>query len=112
MAHKWYDIAEKKLDTEDEIQISYLGKLDGEYGYLCLSKRKLLFVNQEGFFRKSYKLTLVIPYEEIGRISHEGRYKLNLIDVEGKKHDFVTSDLPESIIEKSLKDLISAGQSH
>lgn len=105
---KWYEFAEKSLDHGDEIQKIYVGKIDGERGYLCLSNMKLLFVHEEGFLRKTYDVTIDLPYEKIGKISREGRYELNLVEVEGQKHDFKTVEPPVSVIEKSLKDLMKS----
>ena len=103
---KWYDLAEKNIEQGDSIQKSYEGKLNGKTGYLILSNRKLLFVREEGFLRKTYDLSLDLPYEKIDKISHEGRYELELTDVEGKKHDFKTFAVPVSRIAESLEDLV------
>ena len=106
MAARWHEIVDKNLESGDELQKTYPGKLDGKNGHLCLSKRKLLFVHESGFMRKSYDLTLDLPYENIGEISRKGRYELDLTDVEGKRRDFRAGEIPASIIEKSIEELI------
>jgi hypothetical protein len=40
-------------EHEDRIQKSYPGKFDGKNGYLMMSNQKLVFVNEEGFIRKT-----------------------------------------------------------
>ena len=102
IAPKWFEIAEKSLDEGDDIQKSFQGKLDGDRGYLCLSNKKLLFVHEEGFLKKSYDLILDLPKEKVDKISHDGKYKLDITETEGKKHKFETFELPVSIIEKAL----------
>lgn len=98
---KWYDIAEKALDQEDKILKSYPGRLDGSSGYLMISMKKILFVHEEGFLHKTYDLALEMPIDKI-LISHKGKYELDITDNEGKRHQFRTTDIPVSIIEKSL----------
>lgn len=102
---KWYDLAEKRLEREDEIQKSYPGKFDGERGFLMLSNEKLLFVKEEGFLRKNYELIQEMPYEKIGKIIHDDRNTMELTDVEGTKYEFETYEIPVNIIEDSLKEL-------
>jgi len=55
-------IIEENLGLEDKIQETYEGKLDGVYGIILISKRKLLFITEKGIFRKSYNLVLALPY--------------------------------------------------
>jgi hypothetical protein len=105
MPQKWYELATKALDDEDEIEKSYPGNLDGKNGYLLMSNEKLLFVREEGFLRKNYELTLDLPYETIGKIMPNGKNKLDIVDVKGVKHEFKPLEISVSIIEKSLEDL-------
>ena len=102
IAPKWYEIAEKTLEEGDKIQKSFQGRLDGDGGYLCLSNKKLLFVHEEGFLSKSYELILDLPKEKIEKISQDGKYKLDIVETEGKKHKFNSLDIPASVIEKAL----------
>ena len=55
-------IVEESLGPEDKTQKSYEGKIDGAYGIMSMSKRKLIFITEKGFFRKSYNLVLDLPY--------------------------------------------------
>ena len=107
MSTKWHDMGEKVLDHDDKIQKSYPGKLDGKSGYLMMSNRKLVFVHEEGFIRKTYNLTLDLPYGKIGKINPQGKYELEITDTDGVKHSFKIEDLNISIVEKSLEELKS-----
>jgi len=107
MSKKWHDMAEKVLDHEDRIQKSYSGKLDGKNGYLMMSNRKLLFVHEKGFMKKTYDLTLDLPYGKIGKINPHGKYELEITDTDGVKHSFKAMGLNISIVEKSLEELKS-----
>jgi len=105
MAPKWMDIAERNLETGDEIEKTFPAELKDQYGYILMSNRKLQFVSEEGFLRKSYDLLLDIPYERIEAISQGGKYELDITDKDGEKHRFITRDLTASIPEKNLKEL-------
>ena len=110
MSSKWYEIAEKVLDHEDMIQKSYPGKFDGNKGYLVMSNQKLVFVNEEGFIRKTYSLILDLPYGKIGKINPNGKYELEITDVDGVKRSFKTYELNISLVEKSLEELKSPSE--
>jgi hypothetical protein len=107
MSSKWREIAEKVLEHEDRIQKTYPGKLDGKNGYLMMSNRKLLFVRQEGFMHKTYDITMDLPYKKIGKINPNGKYELEITDVDSVKHSFKTEELNITIVEKSLEELKS-----
>jgi len=107
MSSKWYEMGVKVLDHEDRMQKSYPGKFDGKNGYLMMSNQKLVFVNEEGFIRKTYGLILDLPYGKIGKINPNGKYELEITDVDGVKHSFKTEELNISLVEKSLEELKS-----
>ena len=100
-------MAEKVLDHEDRIQKTYPGNFDGKNGYLMMSNQKLVFVNEEGFIRKTYGLILDLPYGKIGKINPKGKYELEITDVDGVKYSFKFEEFNTSLIEKSLKELKS-----
>jgi hypothetical protein len=104
---KWHDVAEMNIEQGDSIQNSYEGELDGKMGYLLLSKRKLLFVREEGFLRKSYDLSLDLPYANIEEFSLHGRFELKMTDVEGRKHGFRSFEVLAQRIEERLENLSS-----
>jgi hypothetical protein len=103
-------MAKERLESGDEVQRSYLGKLDNKYGALVGSNSKIVFVEEKGFLSKSYKVVLDLPYEGVKECTPIDRYKLRITDQEGKQHEFV-SDLNASTIDDGLKDLMKAASS-
>ena len=83
------------------------GKLDGKRGYLMMSNQKLVFVHEEGFIRKTYDLILDLPYAKIGKISPQGKYELEITDIDSVKHSFKTEELNISIVENGLDEIRS-----
>ena len=97
-------IVEESLGPEDKTQKSYEGKIDGAYGIMSMSKRKLIFITEKGIFRKSYNLVLDLPYEKIKSLRTEGKNSL-IIETEDLKHTF-ESTLRISTVEKALRELM------
>lgn len=98
-------IVEESLGLEDKTQKSYAGDLDGVYGIISMSKKKLLFISEKGLFSKSYTLVLDLPYEKIQSLRTEGKNNLIIEDVEGLKRTFKSRDLSISIVEKALSEI-------
>ncbi len=98
-------IVEESFGPEDKIQKSYEGKLDGDYGILSMSKRKLIFITEKGIFRKSYNLILDLPYEKIKSLRTEGKYNL-IIETEDLKHTFESPGLRVPSVEEALRELM------
>jgi hypothetical protein len=98
---------ERALDKTDHIQESYFGNLDGENGFLALSKTKLLFVREKGFLRHQYNVQLDLSYQNIGKLDHKGTHNLEFVEVNGKKHSFKT-DFNISHLEDSLTQLMKS----
>ena len=93
MSPKWYDYAEKSTAPDEHIKRNYSGKLDGEWGYIMISDKKLFFVTEEGFFRKKYSIPFNLPYEEVEDIKAVDEFELQISEKNGKTHKFVSDDL-------------------
>jgi len=106
MAPKWYEYVEKNLNPGEEIDKNYEGRLDGNFGYLFITDKRLLFVKQEGFFRKSYEIILDMPKDSLEKIERTGNYQMEIVDIDGVSHRF-ESDIGISVIEKSLEEAIT-----
>lgn len=100
------EIAEKSMSRGDRVRKTYMGRLDGDYGYLVMSDEKLLFVKEEGFIRKSRSVVLNLPYEQVEGVRSESRYELSITGRDGKRHGFVVDNIPVTVIEKSFSDLV------
>ena len=96
---------EENLGPKDERKRSYEGRLDKTYGMMLMSKKKLIFFTEKGFFRKSYNLILNLPYEKIKSLRTEKKYNL-IIETEDLKHTFVSSARYSPGIEEVLRELM------
>jgi hypothetical protein len=106
MKPKWYEFGEKSLAKDDEVKKNYTGRLNGEYGHLMLSGKKLLFVKEEGFLRKKYAVTLNLPYEDIEEVKQEDRYDLKITGESGGSYEFITDDIPVNLVDESVQEII------
>ena len=107
---KRLEIARERLESGDEVQRSYGGRLDNRGGTLMGSKNKLVFVEEKGFLSKTYDVVLDLPYENVREFTSIDKYRLRITDTEGKKHEFV-SDIAASTVDKALKELMEADRS-
>lgn len=110
ISSKRIELVRNRLGPEDQIKMNWTGELDGKYGYLMLSNKKLIFVHESGFLTKKYDFPLDLPYEKIVSVEEGGRHNLILTEAEDKKYNFVTYDVPISRIGKSLKDLMESAK--
>jgi len=106
MKPKWYEFGEKSISKEDEIKKNYTGRLNGKYGHLMMSNEKLLFVKEEGFLNKKYTVTLNLPYENIEEVKPKDRFDLQITGESGDSYEFLTDDLPVSIVDESVRELM------
>lgn len=107
MAPKWKEIAENNLEKGDQIEKTYPAKLEGKTGYMLLSGKKFQFVNEEGFLRKSYDLTLDLPYAQINTVTQKERYLIEITDTNGQKHEIQFSEIPASTPLQSINELMN-----
>ena len=107
---KRLEMAKERLDSEDEIQRSWVGELDGRNGYLMMSNKKLVFVQESGFLSKKVEVRLDLPYEKIANIEKVGKHKLVLTGAGDEKHSFEGREVPMSSVENSLRELIKASK--
>ncbi len=103
MAQNWYKEAEKALEPGDEIQKSFPGYLDGERGYLIISKKRLMFQNVKGLLSKKYKITMNLPLESVSRagVTEDKAIEISTAD---KKYMMNPDEVPTSIILKSITE--------
>jgi len=106
MKPKWYEFGEKSLAKDDEVKKNYTGRLNGEYGHLMLSDKKILFVKEEGFLRKKYAVTLNLPYEDIEEVKQEDRFDLKIKGASGDSYEFITDDIPVNLVDESVRELM------
>ena len=103
MPPKWYEYAQKCTSSDEHLGKNYDGRLDGDYGHLVLSDKKLIFVKEEGFLRKKYSAPLVLTYDKVKEVSSVNRNRLQISEKTGKTHKF-ESDINSSRIEKAIHE--------
>ena len=107
MSQPWHDLAEKTLGTDDTIERTYSCRFTQQNGYLCLGRKKMVFVSVKGFLRKSYEVLLDFPYNELEEVNLAGRFKIEMLH-KGKKLLFETSDISARVVVSGLEDVIKS----
>ena len=103
MAPKWYEYAQKSTSPNEHIIKNYAGNLDGNYGHLMISDKKLFFVKEEGFFRKKYSVPFILPYNKVKDIHPLDKYHLQISEKTGKTHEF-ECELSASSVNKAIHE--------
>ena len=106
MANEWLEYAKSRLDPDDEVQKNFIARYNGNYGYIVMSQRKVLFIGEKGFIRHTHDLLLELPYETVEDTSIEAPNTLIIESEGGKRHVFTTDFAPATTIETNLKELI------
>ena len=88
MASKWSEYAQKCMAPDEHRRKSYPGRLDGDFGYLIISDKKLLFVKEEGFLRKKYSAPFSLAYDKVQDVRPLDSYHLLISEKTGKSHKF------------------------
>jgi len=88
IAPKWYDYAQKRTAPDEHLRKNWDGKLDGDYGHLMISDKKLFFVKEEGFLKKKYSTPFVLQYDQVKDVRPLDKYHLQITEKTGKIHKF------------------------
>ena len=107
MSHAWHDLADQALGPDDTVEKTYVCNFDKQHGYLCLGRKKMVFVNVKGFLKKTYNLLLQASYDEITEVGLQSRFRINLIH-KGKTHVIETSDVSAKIVVEAIKELVNS----
>lgn len=107
MSQPWHDLAEKTLGPDDKIERTYSCSFENQGGYLCLGRKKMVFVNVKGFLKKSYNVLLDVPYDEVDEVSLTSRFKFNIIS-EGKSHQLETTDVSAKVVVNGIESVVKS----
>ena len=107
MSHAWHDLAEQAIGPDDTIEKTYSCNFDKQTGYLCLGRKRMVFVQVKGFLRKTYNLLFDAPYDEITEVGLMSRFRINLIHKD-KTHKIETSDVPAKIVVEAIKEVVQS----
>ncbi len=102
----WKDEAQKGLEPGETIEKEYECTYTGNFGYIALTGKRMIFVSEKGLFKKTYTKILDLPYANVNGVSLKGRQVLEVTDAEGKTYAFDINDIPAHIVKDSLDPLI------
>ena len=101
------DSVKKELEPTDQVQNQYRALYNRKEGFLVLTNHRLVFLQQRGFFRASYHMTLEIPYEKINKVTTTASHALEL-EVEDMKYNFTAlGDINAQAIVEEITALAS-----
>lgn len=101
------DSVKKELEPTDQVQNQYRALYNRKEGFLVLTNNRLVFLQQRGFFRASYLMTLEIPYEKINKVTTTASHALEL-EVEDMKYNFTAlGDINAQAIVEEITALAS-----
>lgn len=80
MSKIWHEKAKKILDQGDDILKGYPLKMNGKFGWLIISSRRILFLHETKQIQKNYSLIFDKKREDITYINREGRYNFSIVD--------------------------------
>lgn len=103
---QWMQLAQKSLEHGDGIEKTFDAHYNKKFGHLIMSHKQLVFVTEEGMFKKTYNQVVNLPYNQVAKTSPVRPMELEITDATGKKYDF-SFDMEASVIQKSLEDLMS-----
>ena len=89
--------AEQHLTNDDNIVQQYRSFHNNTEGALFLAKQRLLFIQSTGFLRKTYHVTLNIPYETITKTTVEASHRFT-ITTANDAVSFVTIGIQADIV--------------
>jgi hypothetical protein len=105
------EMAKKQLASQDQIVKSYRIRWERKDGWLVLSKRKAIYLDETGFFRKTYNPLLEIPYDSIKNIATLASHTFEIEEANQKKHVFTSFGAATAThIKADLNKLVSAGK--
>ena len=104
MSAPWISVVKTVLDGDDSIVKNYPGKSENKTGYLVITKKKLVFVNEKGLFRKSYELVWDEPLNNVKELEQVDRYKIKLNDGD-KTYEVETGELNSKIVLNAIEEV-------
>ena len=100
----WYDLAEQILGSSDSIERSYRCLFDDKNGYLCLGRKRMVFVEVRGIIHKDYDVLLDVPYDDLKELVLASRFKIDFADRSGS-HKFETVDYTVKAILDGIEEI-------
>lgn len=99
----WHNVVQKVLDKDDSPVKNFPGNSDKKYGYLVLTKKKLVFVHEKGLFSKSYEVVWDLPYSGLKEFKQSDKYRIEFKGGD-KKYVIETGELNPKIVLNAVQD--------
>ncbi len=93
-----------RLSPEDSVQKNWYAGYGRTAGIIVMSKEKLFFIEEKGFFTKTFNIILEIPYNQIREVSVMN-LGLLISDINGRKYIFTTK-VNAATVKTSLEELM------
>jgi hypothetical protein len=104
MVAPWNNVVQKVLDKDDAPVKNFPGNSEKKYGYLVITKKKLVFVHESGLFKKNYEVVWEEPLADLKELEQLDRFKLEL-NGGGKKYVVETGELNSKVVLDAIKDV-------
>ena len=102
-------MAEQQLTKDDSIVQQYRSIYNSNEGALFLTKQRVLFIQPQGFLRKTYHVTLNVPYETISNTTVEASHRFT-ITTANDAFSFVTISIQADIVDDTLQHVIESAK--
>jgi hypothetical protein len=103
------EFAQQQLTNQDTIVEQYRSMHNYTEGVLFLTKQRVLFLQPQGFLRKSYHVTLNLPYDAITRTNIEASHRFT-VSTATDTVAFATIGIQADIVEDALQHLIDSAK--
>jgi len=102
------EVAKTQLAAEDQVVKSYRAIRDRKEGFLVFSNHKLMFIAEEGMFRKKFQVFLEVDYDEVASVSIQASHRLEVTEKNGLTHAFTSfGNVTANLIKNDTQKLIA-----
>jgi hypothetical protein len=101
--------AEQQLAKDDSIVQQYRSIYNSTEGALFLTKQRVLFIQPQGFLRKTYHVTLNVPYDTITKTTVDASHRFT-VTAANDAFSFVTIGIQADIVDDTLQHVIESAQ--
>ena len=102
------EVAKTQLAPEDHVVKSYRAIRDRKEGFLVFSNHKLMFITEEGLFRKKFQVILEVDYDQVASVSVQASHRLEITEKNGLTHAFTSfGTVTANLIKNDTQKLIA-----
>ena len=102
------EVAKTQLAPEDHVVKSYRASRERKEGFLVFSNHKLMFIAEEGLFRKKYQMFLEVDYDAVASVSIQASHRLEITEKKGLTHAFTSfGNVTANLIKNDTQQLMT-----